>query len=42
MRKATAAATLFVGLGAWIAGGALLADPPAAEAQTPTTMIQTE
>jgi len=38
VRKATAAATLFVGLGAWIAGGALLADPPAAEAQTPTAM----
>ncbi len=38
MRKLTAAATLFLALGAWIAGGALLADPPSAGAQSPTPM----
>ncbi|MGH2674088.1 MAG: LCP family protein [Actinomycetota bacterium] len=34
MRKSTAAASLFLVLGAWITGGALLADPQPADAQT--------
>jgi LCP family protein required for cell wall assembly len=36
VRKATAIATVFVALGAWVVGGALLADPAPVRAQTPT------
>jgi LCP family protein required for cell wall assembly len=38
MRKGVALLSLFLGLGTWIVGGALLAEPPPAGAQTPPTM----